>query len=179
LFDRDRFRRRRDVAVDGEFQFRSATNADAEAVRGLVFAVLREHGLSPDPANTDADLYDLESSYHRAGGSFDLLLDMTGTVVGTVGLVPQDEGGCELRKMYLAPAYRGRGLGKRLVRRALDRARQLGFRRVELETMSVLRAAIGLYESLGFRPFVSEHRSAGPGRAERTYFLELDEQESH
>jgi GNAT superfamily N-acetyltransferase len=62
---------------------------------------------------------------------------------------------------YLAPAHRGRGLGKRLVRRALDRARQLGFRRVELETTGVFRVAIGLYESFGFRPSVPDHMSAG------------------
>jgi GNAT superfamily N-acetyltransferase len=163
--------------MDGAYAFRPATDADSEAVRSLVFAVLREHGLSPDPADTDADLYAIESSYHRAGGSFDLLLDATGAVVGTVGLVQLGGGRCELRKMYLTPAHRGRGLGKRLVRRALDRARELGFRRVELETVGVLRAAIGLYESFGFRPFASDHRSAGPGRADRAYFLELGDQE--
>jgi len=164
--------------VDGAFEFRPATNADAEAVRGLVFAVLREHGLAPDPVDTDADLYDIESSCPRAGGSFDLLLDAAGAVVGTVELVPTGGGRCELRKMYLAPAHRGRGLGKLLLRRSLERARQLGFRRVELETVGVLREAIGLYESFGFRPFFPDHTSAGPGRVDRAYFLELGGHES-
>ena len=160
-------------AVDGTLEIRPATNGDAEAVRALVFAALREHGLTPDPAATDADLYDLEGCYAHAGGSFDLLVDAAGAVVGTVGLVPLGGGRCELRKMYLAPACRGRGLGKRLLRHALDRARRLGFRRVELETLAALRAAVGLYESMGFRPFVPGHHSAGPGRADRAYFLEL------
>ncbi len=118
--------------MDEAVELRPATNADAEAVRGLVFAVLREHGFVPDPGGTDADLYDLEASYARAGGSFDLLIDAAGAVVGTVGLMPAGRGRCELRKMYLAPRHRGRGLGKRLVRHALARARQFGFRRVEL-----------------------------------------------
>jgi putative acetyltransferase len=164
--------------VDGAFEFRSATNADAAAVRDLVFGVLREHGLTPDPAATDADLYDLESAYARAGGSFDLLVDATGVVVGTVGVVPTGGGRCKLRKMFLAAAHRGRGLGKRLVRHALDRARQLGCWRVELETIGVLRAAIGLYESVGFRPFVPGHLSAGPDRADRAYYLELGRRDS-
>jgi putative acetyltransferase len=164
--------------MDGAFDLRPARNADGEAVRSLVFAVLREHGLSPDPTATDADLYDIESSYLHPGGSFDLLLDAAGQVAGTVGLVPMGEGRCELRKMYLAPAHRGRGLGKRLLRHALERARQLGFHRVELETVGVLRAAIGLYESFGFRPFTPDHMSAGPARADRSYFLELASQAS-
>src|SRR5688500_8964550 len=130
--------------MDEVFQLRAATNADGEAVRGLVFAVLREHGLTPDPAGTDADLHDLEASYTRAGGSFDVLVDGAGAVIGTVGLTPHGEGCCEMRKMYLSAAHRGRGLGKRLVRCALERARQLGFRRVELETMNVLKTAIAL-----------------------------------
>jgi putative acetyltransferase len=164
--------------MDGAFEVRPATNAEAEAVRGLVFAALREHGLTPDPGATDADLYELESAYVCAGGSFDVLVDRRGVVVGTVGLFPLGAGRCELRKMYLAPALRGRGLGKRLLQHALERARQLGFRRVELETASVLKAAIRLYESFGFRPFVPAHRSAGPGRADRAYFLELGSQDS-
>jgi putative acetyltransferase len=159
--------------MDGTFEVRPATDADAEAVRALVFAVLREHGLTPDPAATDADLYRLEPAYARAGGSFDVLVDARGVVVGTVGLFPLGAGRCELRKMYLAPELRGRGLGKRLLLHALERARQLGFRRVELETASVLRAAIRLYESFGFRPFAPDHRSAGPDRADLAYFLEL------
>ena len=75
--------------------------------------------------------------------------------------------------MYLLARCRGSGYGKRLLRHALARARELGFRRVELETVAKLRAAILLYESFGFRPFVPDHRSAGPERADRAYFLEL------
>jgi putative acetyltransferase len=151
---------------------RPATNADVEAVRGLVFSILREHGVEPEPDSTDADLADLESSYLRPGGSFEVVVDASGLVVGTVGLFPLDEGRCELRKMYVALSHRGRGLGRRLVRVALDRARELGFRRIELETASRLEAAIHLYESSGFRPFIPEHM---PARADRGYYLELDE----
>jgi len=155
----------------GAVELRRATGSDGEAVRRLVFAVLREHGLTPDPAETDADLCDLESAY--AGGSFDVLIDASGIVVGTVGLFRLDAQRCELRKMYLAPTYRGQGLGKRLLAHALERAQQLGFRRVELETTSVLAAAIRLYESFGFRPFIPDHMSANPDRADRAYFLDL------
>lgn len=156
-----------------EFGLRPATNADGEAVRRVVWTVLREFGFTPDPDGTDADLIDLEASYLHAGGVFDVLTDPAGKVVGTVGLFPLGDGRCELRKMYLATGCRGRGLGRRLLQHALRRARQLGFRRVELETASALRVAIRLYESFGFRPFVPDHMSAGPERADRAYYLDL------
>src|SRR5262245_1080569 len=159
--------------MSDELTLRPATNGDAAAVRGLVFAVLREHGLTPDPDGTDADLFDLELSYLRGGGSFDVLVDAGGTVLGSVGLFALGNGRCELRKMYLAASQRGRGQGRRLLVHALERAWQLDFRRVELETASVLQTAIRLYESFGFRPFVSDHKTASPDRADRAYFLEL------
>jgi putative acetyltransferase len=158
------------LEVDGPFRFRPATNLDVEAVRPLVWTVLGEHGFVPDPMTTDADLADIEACYLRPGGSFDVLLNQAGEVVGTVGLYPLGEGRCELRKMYLVAAYRGRGLGKRLLHHALNRARQLGFRRVDLETASSLVVAGQLYESFGFRPFVPDHMSP---RCDRAYYLDL------
>jgi putative acetyltransferase len=154
------------------FRLRSASNDDAEAIRSVVFPVLREFGLLPDPEGTDADLADLESSYLRSGGSFDVLLDPSGQIVGTVGLFPLEQGRCELRKMYLAAAYRGQGLGKRMLQHALQRARELGFRRVELETVSVLEVAGRMYRSFGFRPFTPGHLSA---RCDGAYYLDLEE----
>lgn len=158
--------------MDEPFQIRPATNADAEAVRRLVFSILRDHGLTPDPASTDADLADLEAAYFARGGSFDVLVDRSGQALGSVGISPIDDRRCELRKMYLAQECRGRGLGKRLLEHAVGRAREIGFRRVELETAGVLVAAVKLYESFGFKPFAPEHLSA---RCDQAYYLELGE----
>ena len=151
--------------MQSTFPLRSATNADGEAIRARISTVLREFGLEPDPAGTDADLADIESSYLRAGGSFDVLLNEVGKIVGTVGLFPLGNGCCELRKMYLAADCRGHGLGKRLLEHALDCARQLGFKRVELKTASVLVAAGKLYEAFGFRPLPLDHATARYDRA--------------
>ena len=152
-----------------DFTIRPATNGDAEAIRALVFGILREFGFSPDPTGTDADLADLEASYQR-GGAFDVLTDASGRIVGTVGLFPLAVGVCELRKMYLAPERRGRGLGGRLLRHAVSRARELGFTRIELETATVLETARRMYESFGFRPF-TPHRVTC--RCDRAYYLDL------
>ncbi|MCP5516111.1 MAG: GNAT family N-acetyltransferase [Verrucomicrobiales bacterium] len=134
---------------------RPANNADVPAVKRLVFKVLREHGLRPSPHGTDADLRDLEASYWRQGGRFDVLIDTAGRILGIVGLKPVNPTTVELRKMYLDAGIRGRGQGRRLLTHALRKARDLGFRRVELETASVLQQAVKLYERAGFRRFVS------------------------
>lgn len=134
--------------MTGSFSFRPAEKADADAVRAVVFSALREHGLEPDPSGTDRDLDDVVASY--AGGLFDVLVDGSGRVVGSVGLAPQGAGVCELRKMYLLAECRGRGLGRMLLRHALIKARTLGFRKVRLETASVLAAATRLYLEAGF-----------------------------
>lgn len=154
-----------------ELRLRPATNADAEAVRELVFGVLAEYGLAADPAATDRDLFDIEAGYAACGGCFEVLVDENDRIVGSYGLHPLQGGTCELRKMYLDAAYRGRGLGKAIMKQALDQARSLGFGRIELETAGVLTEAITLYKSFGFRPFTPDHLSC---RCDQAMFLELD-----
>jgi putative acetyltransferase len=149
---------------------RPATNADAAAVRELVFGVLREFGLKPSPGDTDADLDDLEAAYHRRGGRFDVLVTPDGAVIGSVGLYPVDPTTVELRKMYLQVSARGRGLGRRLLDHALAEARRMGFARMTLETASVLTDAVALYERYGFRPYAAAHRSS---RCDASYALPL------
>jgi len=151
-------------------RLRPATNADCEPIRDLVYGVLAEYGLKPDPASTDADLSDIEQSYFARGGTFHVLESRDGAIIGAYGLYRVDGDTCELRKMYLRPEHRGQGLGKRLLDHALAQARELGFRAVVLETASVLKEAIALYESYGFRPHQPEHLST---RCDQAYRLDL------
>ena len=151
-------------------RLRPATNQDREAVQGLVFGVLKEFGLSPDPMCTDVDLRDIEGFYARDGGMFDVLVDDASAIIGTIGLRRVSPATCELRKMYLAKECRGRGYGRLLLEHALKRAAELGFRRAELETATVLERATALYEQYGFKPYEPEHKSC---RCDRAYFLEL------
>lgn len=149
---------------------RPATDADAAAVRSLVQSVLAEYGLAADPDGVDADLGQLERLYLAAGGLFEVVETADGRIIGSCGLYPLCEGVVELRKMYLAPAFRGRGLGRLLMERALAWCRDHGVRRVELETAGVLVEAIGLYRSYGFRPTTSRHLAS---RCDRAYALDV------
>lgn len=153
-------------------QLRPAGNHDRPAIERLVFGTLREFKLAPDPDHTDADLRDIEGTYKKRGGCFDVLVSEEGEIVGTVGLYPVSKTTCELRKMYLDKSIRGRGHGRRLLEHALTRARELGFSRVILETADVLKAAVALYERNGFKEYVADHKSC---RCDRTYYLDLKE----
>jgi putative acetyltransferase len=149
-----------------------ASNKDREKVTALVAQVLSEFGLPLDPEETDADLRDIEKNYLEAGGMFELIEDGEGNLLGTVGLYPLDEESCELRKMYFVKSVRGHGLGKHILERAIEQAKSLGFRKIILETASVLEAANHLYVKYGFRPFKKEHL---PSRADLAYILDLNE----
>ena len=149
---------------------RPATNADCDRVIDLVSTVLAEFQLPFDPDSKDADLKDIEGSYIQAGGIFELLEDSQGKLVGTYGLFPLNDNACELRKMYFIPEIRGLGLGKQVLKRAVEHARQLGFKEIVLETISVLKRAISLYTRFGFVPTRMDHPNA---RVDQKYILEL------
>ncbi len=149
---------------------RPATNADGEAVQSLIFSVLEEYGLEPDPAVTDRDLFDLEGTYFQQGGYFGVVEDGDGIIVATVGLLKVDPQTCELRKMYALPSARGQGLGRYLLDSALIMARTWQCHRVVLETASVLKEAIGLYQHYGFKPYFPPHITC---RCDMAMMLEL------
>lgn len=150
-------------------KFEKADNADAEFIKPLVFSILEEYGLNSDPSATDSDLDDIEQSYFLKGGYFEKVLD-NNQVIACWGLFPLENDIVELRKMYMVKDYRGKGIGKRLLERSLNKASELGFKRVTLETAGVLKEAIGLYEKFGFKEFFPEHISC---RCDQAYYLDL------
>jgi putative acetyltransferase len=152
-------------------RLRPANNKDCEKVTNLVYEVLKEYNLKPNPAGTDADIRDIEQSYFRRGGTFYVLEEEDGSIIGAYGLYPVDKATCELRKMYLRSSYRGKGLGKLLLEDALSKARQMGFKRMTLETASVLKEAISLYKNYGFVEYEPEHLSS---RCDQAFILELE-----
>jgi putative acetyltransferase len=150
-------------------RIRTANNTDSEAVKFVVFSVLKEYGLNPDSSSTDKDLENIEESYFSAGGYFGIV-EENNIVVATVGLHREDATTCELRKMYCLASSRGKGLGKKLLEFSLMKAKELGFSRIVLETASPLKEAIGLYKKYGFVEYKPEHLSS---RCDQAYELYL------
>lgn len=151
-------------------KLRQATNNDIAAVTRLIYNILEDYNLKHDCRTTDADLTDIEKIYSKRNGLFDVLENEKGEIIATVGLYKIDDCTCELRKMYLDKSQRGKGLGKFLLEHALKCAGDMGYKKVVLETASVLKEAIGLYEHYGFKMFTPDHLS---GRCDQAYYIDL------
>ncbi len=105
----------------------------------------------------DADRLYLDRPHEKIidpGGAI-LMALCDGEVVGTVALISKGSGSYELAKMAVDEPARGKGIGWRLGRAVLDRARGLGATRVYLESNTILEPAINLYRKLGFTPIKS------------------------
>jgi N-acetylglutamate synthase-like GNAT family acetyltransferase len=157
--------------------FRRANEKDQLAIQKVVFSVLEEYGLRPEPLETDRDLSDLEKFYFQNGGYFEVC-EIDGKIVGTWGLHLFETNSCELRKMYLLPSLRGKGIGKKMLDRAIQKARELGMKSVELETASVLKEAIGMYQKYGFKQMTRRHQVERCDQAFEFQIIDLSENES-
>ncbi len=74
-------------------------------------------------------------------------------IAGGAGVYPTKglkDDTCELVKMYLSKSYRGKGIGKILMQKCIEEAKQQGYKKMYLETMPELKLAIPMYEKLGF-----------------------------
>lgn len=106
-----------------------------------------------------------------APGVFLLGLDDAGTPVACGGLRPDPVGG-EVKKLYAAPAARGTGAGRALLRGLVEHARAQGMRRLVLQTGTEQPEAVGLYESEGWSPIAAYGPYADDPRC-RCYALDL------
>jgi len=96
-----------------------------------------------------------------------LLAIQDGQTLGCVGVrrLKSDPEACELKRLYVREAARGTGLGRRLAEASLAAARELGYRRVVLDTLATMTAARALYAQLGFTDRTPYYDNPVPGVA--------------
>ena len=116
----------------------------------------------------DGELASLPGKYAPPDGYVLLVTDGAETA-GCAALRPLGEGVCELKRMYVRPAWRKRGVGRMLAEALITRARRIGYRRMRLDTVGRMAAAQALYRSLGFREIAPYYPSPLPG----AMFMEL------
>lgn len=151
-------------------ELRAVERADVPAVIEIVRSSLAEFGLEfGKGAVTDDELFELPSAYADHGGAFWVAL-IDGAIVGTAGVFPVAPVTYELRKMYLLPAARGCGVGRRLLDEAIAWVRAVGGTMIVLDTVEAMTRAIAFYEANGFVRDDTQRRGA---RCSRGYALVL------
>ena len=135
------------------FLIRSWTPNDRETAAAIIRDALAEYGLPWEPTGADRDVLEVEASYNAVGGEF-WVIEQQGQLVGTGAYYPVERGekAVEIRKMYLLPAARGKGLGRYLLEELEQAIATRGFQEIWIETASVLKEAVKLYESSGYQP---------------------------
>lgn len=127
--------------------------SDNKHIARIIREVLTEFKANkPGTAYFDASLDELHSVFTVPNAAY-WVLEQDDNIIGGAGIYPTDglpAHYCELVKLYLLPAARGKGLGKQLIQQCFDAARQNGFTHLYLETMPELTSAIPLYEKMGF-----------------------------
>jgi ribosomal protein S18 acetylase RimI-like enzyme len=116
-----------------------------------------------------AELDALPGKYAPPGGRL-FLAACDGETAGCVALRPISDSVGEMKRLYVCPAFRGRGVGRALVDRVIAEAQAIGYRRLQLDTLPAMAEAIRLYESLGFRDIPPYCENPVPGAR----FLGLD-----
>jgi putative acetyltransferase len=141
-----------------EFKIRPWQARDRRLAAALIEQVLAEYGLSWEPDGADRDVLEVEIDYLQCGGAFWVVERQTQAaedqIVGTAAYQPTSRApqAVEIRKMYLLPEVRGQGLGSFLLQALEQTIAQQGYREIWVETASVLKEAVLLYERRGYQP---------------------------
>ncbi len=118
---------------------------DLSIVRALITEYATSLGVDLSFQNLDHELSTLDTFYEQI-----LVARDDHDAAGCVALRRIDEEICEMKRLYVRPAFRGHDLGRRLAERIIEEARQRGYKRMRLDTLPTMTAAIPLYRSLGF-----------------------------
>jgi putative acetyltransferase len=147
-------------------EIRSIRPEDNDQLAAVIRLVMKEFNV--DPATTilgDPTLDHMYETYQAEKAVYYVaLLDQQ--LVGGCGIKALDgsaENICELQRLFLHPAARGRGIGKQLMELCLQKAEEFAFQEIYLETLQDMHAARALYEQYGFQKICSPKGQTGHG----------------
>lgn len=125
--------------------------AQIAAARELFLEYAQSLGFSLCFQNFDQELASLPGDYAPPEGRL-LLAELEGQLAACVALHKLEPGICEMKRLYLRSYFRGKGLGRALAERIIAEARQIGYKRMRLDTVEpVMKDAVAMYRKLGFK----------------------------
>ncbi len=126
------------------------SSAHIGQARELFLEYAQSLGFSLCFQNFDKELAGLPGDYAPPEGRL-LLAECQDQLAGCVALHKIDSGTCEMKRLYLRPEFRGKGLGRVLAERIIAEARQIGYQRMRLDTVEpIMKDAVAMYRKLGF-----------------------------
>ena len=126
-----------------------ASTEDLEEIKALFREYEKFLGVSLCFQNFEEELAKLPAKYAEPEGSI-FLAKVDGASAGCVALWKLEEGVCEMKRLYVKPAFQGLGLGKKLAQTIMAEAEKKGYKKMKLDTLRRLASANHLYKSLQF-----------------------------
>jgi ribosomal protein S18 acetylase RimI-like enzyme len=146
-------------------------DGDNEAIKDLMREYAESLGFSLAYQGFDAEMAGFPGKYAAPRGAL-LLARAGGQAAGSVALRPLDDGTCEMKRLYVRPAFRplrladGRSIGRALAEEIVQAGRVRGYRRLRLDTIGgKMQAAMKLYRTMGFVEIAPYYDSPIPGTA--------------
>ena len=137
------------VGSDATDQVESAKQLFLEYANSLNFSLCFQ--------NFDKELTGLPGEYSPPSGRLVLAFE-DGKLAGCVALRKIDNDICEMKRLYMRPEFRARGIGRRLATKIIEEAPEIGYLTMRLDTAPSMKEAISLYRSLGFKE-IEQYRS--------------------
>ena len=119
--------------------------------------------------NFDEELARLPGEYAPPGGRL-ILAEVDGAPAGCIAMKRIDSRTCEMKRLYVRPAFRSHGLGRQLSAHLIEEARRAGYEAMRLDTVPALDHAIALYRNLGFKEIPPYRVNPIPG----ALYMELE-----
>lgn len=143
--------------------------AQIASVRELFLEYANSLGFSLCFQSFDKELAELPGNYAPPSGRL-LLANYEGQLAACGALRKLEPDISEMKRLYLRPAFRGKGLGRALAEQLITEARTIGYNRMRLDTVEpIMKGAVALYRSLGFKE-IAPYR---PNPIEGAMYLEL------
>jgi GNAT superfamily N-acetyltransferase len=130
--------------INKQEDFRKARNLFIEYAKSLDFDLHFQ--------NFETELKEIDIQYNKPYGGLILIIERhSGDEVGCAGIRRSEDKIAELKRMFVKEPHRNKGLGKELMQQAIKLAKDLGYKKIRLDTLDTMKPAMAVYEKFGFK----------------------------